>query len=158
MIDVGAGVGRHGLELAARGFKVNAFDFADGAVERAQREYALRQDEIAAVDGSFQVERDDARCPRPQETAALVLCLYDVVGSSPVPADAERVFDSLFQLSRPGGVVVLGALNGTQLARALGHTLRKATKEGLKAWSYRVGSAPSISSKVIAIFPRSPCL
>src|SRR5262249_27788446 len=87
VIDVGAGAGRHGIELAARGFRVHAFDFAEGCIQRAEREKEARRDDMEAAEGSFQIEHGDARSPRPQETSQLVLCLYDVVGSSPSRED-----------------------------------------------------------------------
>jgi SAM-dependent methyltransferase/GNAT superfamily N-acetyltransferase len=119
IIDVGCGVGRHGLEFAVRGCHVRALDFAEGCVDRAREEWDRRKDEIAAAGGSFYVTQDDARSPEPQETADLVLCLYDVLGSSPLVRDAEGLADSLFQFCRPGGVLVLGCMSGTQVIRGL---------------------------------------
>lgn len=119
VLDIGCGVGRHGLELAARGFSVRALDFSEGCVERTREEHAARSDEIAEAGGKFEVELGDARQPLLGETAHLVLCLYDVLGSSPARHDAERLVGSLFQSCRPDGIVVLGCMSGTQSLRAL---------------------------------------
>lgn len=119
VIDVGCGSGRHSLELAKRGFRVRAFDYVVAWVKHAQAAAADDEDAIKKAGGKLTIEQGDARQPPLGESADLVLCLYDVVGSSESPGDAGQIVRGLFRLCKPGGTVVLGCMSGTQLLRGL---------------------------------------
>lgn len=119
VIDVGCGSGRHSLELAKRGFRVRAFDYVEAWVKHVQEAATGAEDAIKTAGGKLTVEQADARQPPLGESADLVLCLYDVIGSSESPEDAARIVRGLFRLCKAGGTVVLGCMSGTQLLRGL---------------------------------------
>ncbi len=115
IIDLGCGSGRHAIDLALRGFKVRAFDYVDKWVDRASR---VRDEKLPAIEsakGSLEVGCADVRDPEPMEGADLVLCLYDVLGSSPDREDADSIIDAVFRLCLPGKTAVVGSMNGLNL-------------------------------------------
>jgi 2-polyprenyl-3-methyl-5-hydroxy-6-metoxy-1,4-benzoquinol methylase/GNAT superfamily N-acetyltransferase len=101
-LDVGCGDGRHAAELARRGFEVVAIDVAPRLIERAVGSYGE-----LAID--FRVA--DARKQVPSDEFDLVVCLYDVVGSSAQPDDDHRLMMNLARALRPGGLAVISVMN-----------------------------------------------
>ncbi|MBX7258979.1 MAG: GNAT family N-acetyltransferase [Candidatus Hydrogenedentes bacterium] len=117
VIDMGCGSGRHSLCLALMGHKVRAFDFAQAWVERAKQSRDSKSESISESNGTLDIEAGDARCPKAMGGADLVLCLYDIIGSSPEKADATAIVSSLFKLCFPDGWVALSCMNGLQVLR-----------------------------------------
>ncbi len=112
VLDVGCGIGRHALQLALKGYDVFGFDFTKECIKKAEIRKGNSKDGIAAAGGKLFYEVLDARDIPPRESADLVLCLYDVIGSSERPADAVSIINSLFRVTKPGGFVAVGCLNG----------------------------------------------
>ena len=119
IIDMGCGTGRHALDLALRGFKVRAFDYVAKWVDRVKGLSQQHSKDIAAVNGELAADFADARRAPAIQAAPLVLCLYDVLGSSDLHSDALDLVDGLFRLCIPGGTLVLGSMNGSQMIRGL---------------------------------------
>ena len=120
VVDVGCGSGRHSLEFAKRGFRVSAFDFVPDWIERAKQAESILHDLIEQNSGDVKFDVADARIVPLMEGSDLVLCLYDVIGSSPEIEDAKKVIQGLFRLCKPGCSVVIGCMNGLQMTRRLG--------------------------------------
>lgn len=120
VLDMGCGTGRHGLHLALAGHRVHGYDYVKELIDKGAAIAEARLDEIEEAGGEIRLATMDARDPEPMEGANLVLCLYDVVGSSPARDDARAVLDGLFRCCRPGGHVVVGCMSGTQLVRGIG--------------------------------------
>ena len=76
-------------------------------------------DLIEQNSGDVKFEVADARSLPLLESNDLVLCLYDVIGSSSEVGDAKKVIQGLFRLCKPGCPVVIGCMNGLQMARRL---------------------------------------
>ncbi len=119
IVDVGCGSGRHSLEFASRGFRVKGFDFVSAWIERAKQLERERHEEIEQSSGDVKFEAADARDIPLMEGNDLVVCLYDVLGSSHDIEDARRVIQGLFRLCKPGRSLVLGCMNGMQMARRI---------------------------------------
>lgn len=107
------------VEFASRGYRVKGFDFVDDWIRRAKRAESELHEVIAQKSGEARFEAADARNLPLMEGHDLVVCLYDVIGSSPDIADARRVIQGLFRLCKPGASVVLGCMNGMQMARRI---------------------------------------
>ena len=117
VVDVGCGSGRHAIELAQQGFRVRAFDFVSAWIDRVKSLAAEQHEAIELSGGELKVETHDARQLPLMEVSDLVVCLYDVIGSTPAESDAEQIVQSLFRLCKPGGWVVVGCMNGLQMIR-----------------------------------------
>src|SRR5207248_3188884 len=78
VLDVGCGDGRHAAEFARRGFEVVAVDLSPALIERARKSHSHTP---------VKFEVADARKSLPAGAFDLVVCLYDVLGSSAEPDD-----------------------------------------------------------------------
>lgn len=105
VLDFGCGSGRHSIEFALKGHTTFGIDgssrFIDEAKKRAQ-ELGLTNTQFLQKDGL-----DWAT----SEQYDLGLCLYDVIGSYPVDALNERLFQNLVKSVRPLGWVVFSVMS-----------------------------------------------
>lgn len=103
VLDLGCGNGRHAVELARRGCIVHGVDFARGLIAQARS---------AGTDvPSLTFEEGDARFYRTPNRYDVILCVYDVIGSSIDPRDAERVVETISSMLKSGGRAVVGVMN-----------------------------------------------
>lgn len=103
VLDVSCGIGTQALGLAARGYKVTASDLSTGAINRARREAASRQLEIA-----FSVA-DMCQCADVHpERFDVVLCADNSLPHLPNPTQVRVALNGFFHCLRPGGVAVVG--------------------------------------------------
>ena len=103
VLDLGCGTGRHAVELTRRGCIVHGVDFARGLLAQAQ---SLCRDVPALT-----FEEGDARFYRSRVRYDVVLCVYDVIGSSIDPQDAARVVKTISSALKPGGIAVVSVMN-----------------------------------------------
>lgn len=110
VLDLGCGTGRHAVELAKRGCHVVGVDFSQGMLDKA----------LENAKGIENVEflAKDIREWRPDRQFDVVLCLYDVIGSSIEDADAKLVLDLMTASLKNGGIAVASVMN-LELTRKL---------------------------------------
>ena len=105
-LDAGCGDGRHAVALAQQGLTVTGVDISARLLERAERR--LRDAGVHA-----DLREADLRDPAamPDGRFDLVLCLYDVIGSSASPADDRLVLANLRARIADDGLLVLSVMN-----------------------------------------------
>lgn len=108
ILDVGCGDGRHASELAALGHTVRGVDVSGALIARA-----------VATDARATYQQLDARDELPNFDADVVLCLYDVLGSSPDEQDDHRILSNIRRTTKPGGRLVLSVMNEEPVRAAL---------------------------------------
>jgi SAM-dependent methyltransferase len=114
LLDVGCGTGRHLVPLAAAGFRVTGVDLSPAMLAQARARADAAGVEVALVEA-------DARA-LPAELgpfdAAICLCegAFCLVadGADPVAHD-RAILDAIHQVLRPGGRLVLTALNAARM-------------------------------------------
>ena len=103
VLDLGCGTGRHAIELAKRGCQVHGVDFASGQLEVAR----------AHAEGlsNLTFEQADILKYRPSGGYDVVLCVYDVIGSSIKDEDARAVVKVISSALKPHGIAVVSVMN-----------------------------------------------
>jgi SAM-dependent methyltransferase len=114
-LDVGCGDGRHARALTDHGWDTVGVDIAASLVE-AGREHPSAAELLVG----------DARKELPAGPFDLVLCLYDVLGSSARPEDDVAILANIQEVLRPGGWLALSVMNETVVRPQLpeGHVPR----------------------------------
>ena len=103
VLDLGCGTGRHAIELARRGYMVKGVDFSSRLIKIALKE-------AAGVDNvSFDVA--DIIEFKPSERYDVVLCLYDVIGSSIAPGADSKVVDRIWNALKFDGRAIVSVMN-----------------------------------------------
>lgn len=108
VLDVGCGDGRHSARLAALGFDTVGQEIAPALAGRAQ--------EAAPT---ARIVQGDARRSLPPGPFDVVLCLYDVLGSSGEAADDQALLANIFESLRPGGWLALSVMNEAVVSERL---------------------------------------
>ena len=111
VLCVADGEGRNSVWLAQQGFKVTAFDLADGGVAKA-RDFAAR----SGVDVDFHLSASDDwgwEADRFDGVAAIFVQFAD-------PPMRRRLFDGIARTLRPGGTLVLQGYTAKQLEYGTG--------------------------------------
>ena len=108
IIDIGCGIGRHSIELAARGYSVTALDFSANHLKTARQRAA---DEHVRVDFVSHDCREESFFHDHAKSFDVALCLYDVVGSFPKQSDNLRIVENAYDALRPGGLFFLSVMN-----------------------------------------------
>lgn len=103
--DLGCGTGRHSIELSKRDIEVTGIDYITGNVKEANRVIQEK-----ALEG-IQIYEEDCRSYRSDKKAAVVLCLYDVVGSFAIDHENERIINTAYQLLAQNGFAVFTVMN-----------------------------------------------
>ena len=118
VLDVGCGDGRHVNALAEARFDVTGVDISEQLIEKArQKSSASRAD--------FEVA--DARENLPPGPFALVICLYDVFGSSARPEDDPLIAGNIVGSLAPGGFLIATVMNDAVTAGRLAPERKPAT-------------------------------
>lgn len=105
VLDVACGPGRHAVALARRGFKVVGVDISDKLLGIARRTAELENVPVEFV------KADAREIPYTDEfDAALCLC-EGAFGLLETDTENERVLNSIYRAMKPGGKLVLTALN-----------------------------------------------
>ena len=103
VLDLGCGVGRHAVALAKRGVAVHGVDFSKTLLARAEQE--------TAGYSNLSFERCDILDFKPKRKYDVVLCLYDVIGSSVHAEDNARIVRVIRESLRAGGVAIVSVMN-----------------------------------------------
>ncbi|MBZ0151946.1 MAG: class I SAM-dependent methyltransferase [Planctomycetes bacterium] len=111
VLCVADGDGRNSVWLAQRGHRVEAFDFAEVAVQKARRFAAAR-----GVHVDHHVAAVEAWAWREDAYDAVVAIFIQFLA----PAARQRVFEKMAAALRPGGVLVLQGYTPQQLAFGTG--------------------------------------
>jgi 2-polyprenyl-3-methyl-5-hydroxy-6-metoxy-1,4-benzoquinol methylase len=106
VLDAGCGDARHAVLLAAKGFEVSAVEISARLVERATQR-------IAASGASIDLRQADLRDGEqvPGGPFDLIVCVYDVLGSSADPADDVAILANLRSRIASGGLLVASVMN-----------------------------------------------
>ena len=103
VLDLGCGIGRHSRALARRGCRVHGIDFSASLIGQAR--------ERSGLDGSVTFEQADILSYTPQKQYDVVLCVYDVIGSSTTDDDNRRIVDVIYKALKPDGIAVVSVMN-----------------------------------------------
>lgn len=102
VIDFGCGNGRHALELAQMGFQTLGVDYSEKNIRLAEKE---------KKGCGARFLKEDCRNVDLKETADLILCLYDVVGSFVNPEDNLAILHNIYRHLRTSGHLVMSVMN-----------------------------------------------
>jgi SAM-dependent methyltransferase len=116
ILDVGCGDGRHTLELRKRGFIAYGIDISDRLIGRAGR---------PEEDGFQFFSVGDCRegDQLPEGPFDLVLCLYDVLGSSASSTEDLKLLRAVKSRMRSGGILVGSVMNSGAVLPHMGDQL-----------------------------------
>ncbi len=103
VIDFGCGTGRHSLEFAKRGHKVQGIDYIDHFIQKA------RQKSSNSTDLTFRL--GDCRNIEVGMLCDLAICLYDVVGSFTNDEDNEAILRNIAHHLKPNGHAFISVMN-----------------------------------------------
>lgn len=118
VLDVGCGTGRHSIALALRGFSVTGIDLSEAMLDRAREKAAAAGARVTFL----QADATSFESP-PVYDAAIGLCegAMGLLGSQDDPMSRDlAVLQSVFRALKPGGRLVLNALNAFRMARLEG--------------------------------------
>lgn len=103
VLDLGCGTGRHAVELAKRGCFVHGVDFASEQLKLAR---------VAAKEiPNLTFEESDVLSYCPTIRYDVVLCVYDVIGSSIKEQDARRVVRVISSALKEKGIAIVSVMN-----------------------------------------------
>jgi len=106
ILDVGCGGGRHSIPLAKAGMLPTGVDYSDISVRNAQRN--ARKEKL---DDKISFQEADCRSVKLHEQFDAVICLYDVVGSSPEDQSNIAIIENAIRHLRPGGWIALSVMS-----------------------------------------------
>jgi 2-polyprenyl-3-methyl-5-hydroxy-6-metoxy-1,4-benzoquinol methylase/GNAT superfamily N-acetyltransferase len=101
-LDVGCGDGRHAKFLADAGLEVSGVDISAHLIDRAKKALSPRGAHLDVL---------DAREELPSGPFELVICLYDVLGSSARSEDDRRIVRNIADVLAPGGFLAASVMN-----------------------------------------------
>lgn len=114
--DLGCGNGRHAIELARRGCKVDAVDLAKTHLEAA----AKRMDKAKPVN----FIPGDVRGIYLRTTYDLILCLYDVIGSYAEDEENKKILRNISRHLGSDGFAFISVMNYDQAITNALHTFK----------------------------------
>ena len=120
VLDLGCGMGRHARILAEHGCTVHGVDFASTLIDIARKE------SDPALPVSF--ELGDLLTYEPRQKYDVVLCLYDVIGSSIDAEDNERIVDLIRRALKPGGIAAVSVMNLDMVRRICTSSVNRVAK------------------------------
>lgn len=128
VLDAGAGDGRHAVEFAQRDFSVAAVDISPRLVERAAERFAAEGVRVELVQADLRLTGALPRGP-----FDIVVCLYDVVGSSADPTDDLLILTNLRQQVEVGAFLVMSVMSSAGTVAALPDEHRPESEEAFVA-------------------------
>lgn len=122
LLDLGCGAGRHSVALAQRGFQMTGLDLSAGMLAEARRAAEAAGVTVELIQGNATEPGDafTARLGGRQFDAALCLCEggFGLLNMDEDPdAHDPAILRNLSAAIRPGGRLVLTALNGLRVIR-----------------------------------------
>ena len=115
ILDMGCGTGRHTVGLATKGYLMTGVDWSEGMLAEAAKEA-----DRAGVD--IELVREDAKKYHAENyfDAAICLCegAFGLLLKDEDPLAHDRaILENLYHSLKPGGKLILGALNGLKKIR-----------------------------------------
>lgn len=115
-LDLGCGNGRHAIELARRGCRVDAVDLASTHLEAAAKRMDKRNP-VNFIPG-------DVREVSLGVTYKLILCLYDVIGSYAENEENDRILKNISLHLSTEGFAFISVMNFEQALTRAVHTFK----------------------------------
>jgi len=115
ILDIGCGVGRHAIPLAARGYRVTGVDISDGMLERARAAAGE-----AGVDVTWVRADVSQELPPGPFDAAVCLCegAFGLLGADDDPGEHDlAILRNAHAALKPGAPIVLTVLNAMTFIR-----------------------------------------
>ncbi len=106
VVDAGAGSGRHAVYLARKGYNVFATDIASCMVDETRRHAEDQGADLEVLHCSFEAIPEHVTAPQDA-----VICLGNSLCMLPDAPSVSRALEGFFKILRPGGVLLLHALN-----------------------------------------------
>ena len=103
VLDLGCGIGRHAIELAKKGCVVHGIDFSKRLIDEAK--------EAAKGLNNLTFEVADILSLNIKGLYDVVLCVYDVIGSSIQPGVDDSIASSIRRALKNGGIAIVSVMN-----------------------------------------------
>lgn len=102
--DFGCGTGRHSIELYNKGYKnITGYDYSEKYIQDLKDEH---QDNI-----SFEVKDISCKDLTLENKASLILCLYDVIGSSYDDNINNQILKNIYNNLKDNGVAIISVMS-----------------------------------------------
>jgi SAM-dependent methyltransferase len=123
ILDLACGTGRHALELASLGYRVEGSDISADMIEIARGRAAERRTPLRFYNESFQT------CDRIGERYHAVIAMFAAIDYLTDYADLARSLHNIRELLHPGGVFIFDFWNGLQVLKSYEPARTKEARE-----------------------------
>ena len=115
VLDLGCGTGRHAVALAEKGYQIVGIDLSEGMLRQAQ--YAARERAVSL----HLIQADATRFSTASWFDAAICLCEGAFGLLNIQDDPDthdrRILENLYASLKPGGQLILNALNGLAMIR-----------------------------------------